>query len=375
MEKFLPYFTNDGSVGLFSEEFDDVYHSASGALSEAFEKFVLPVIGLKNDNYKILDICFGLGYNSKAFISHLGVDKNIDIDILDIDKNLIFLSPLIKTNGNNKNNKKTLRHFTEEQKKIINKYSKSNLLQKYKIKKDVNEILIKNLYETFSDEFINFINSKDVMKFSSFFELNIQKFIKNYRKFRLFYTPEGKKRGFLHNIYYPHVSKRYKCLLNSSIKMNFYIDDARNSIKKLNNETYDVVFLDAFTTRKCPQLWSIDFINEIAKKTKYDTLVVTYSTATIVRNTFKQAGFYVGKIIYNNKAIGTICSKNKSLLKNPLSDYEMGLLNTKAGIPYRDEGLNNTKEDILLTREYDVANSNLSSSSKYLKNKGCTNEI
>ena len=63
MEKFLPYFTNDGSVGLFSEEFDDVYHSASGALSEAFEKFVLPVIDLKNDNYKILDICFGLGYN------------------------------------------------------------------------------------------------------------------------------------------------------------------------------------------------------------------------------------------------------------------------------------------------------------------------
>ena len=34
------------------------------------------------------------------------------------------------------------------------------------------------------------------------------------------------------------------------------------NVKNLNNE-YDYIFLDAFTTHKCPQLWSIDFIKEL----------------------------------------------------------------------------------------------------------------
>ena len=42
MYELYPYFTNDGSVGLFSPEADDIYHSTYGALSEAYEKFILP---------------------------------------------------------------------------------------------------------------------------------------------------------------------------------------------------------------------------------------------------------------------------------------------------------------------------------------------
>ena len=59
MSEFQPYFTNDGSVGLYSENFDDIYHSASGALTEAYEKFVYPIdwdVLLVHDNIKILDI-------------------------------------------------------------------------------------------------------------------------------------------------------------------------------------------------------------------------------------------------------------------------------------------------------------------------------
>ena len=43
MYEFHPYFTNDGSVGLYSPEFDDIYHSSTGALTEAYEKFIMPV--------------------------------------------------------------------------------------------------------------------------------------------------------------------------------------------------------------------------------------------------------------------------------------------------------------------------------------------
>ena len=74
MYEFYPYFTNDGSVGLYSEKDNDIYHSTYGALSEAYEKFIQPADFEKffqnNSEIKILDICFGIGYNSKSFINN-----------------------------------------------------------------------------------------------------------------------------------------------------------------------------------------------------------------------------------------------------------------------------------------------------------------
>ena len=78
MYEFHPYITNDGSVGLYSPDFNDIYHSATGALTEAYEKFILPVdINklLQKDSIKVLDICYGIGYNSKSFLN-LIFEKN-----------------------------------------------------------------------------------------------------------------------------------------------------------------------------------------------------------------------------------------------------------------------------------------------------------
>ena len=74
MYEFHPYFTNDGSVGLYSPDFDDIYHSSTGALTEAYEKFIMPVNMdelLKKDEIKVLDICYGIGYNSKSFLNFI----------------------------------------------------------------------------------------------------------------------------------------------------------------------------------------------------------------------------------------------------------------------------------------------------------------
>ena len=43
MYEFLPYITADGSVGLFNNKVNDIYHSATGALSEAYDKFISPI--------------------------------------------------------------------------------------------------------------------------------------------------------------------------------------------------------------------------------------------------------------------------------------------------------------------------------------------
>ena len=43
MMTFQSYITADGSVGLYNNEVKDIYHSATGALSEAFDKFIYPI--------------------------------------------------------------------------------------------------------------------------------------------------------------------------------------------------------------------------------------------------------------------------------------------------------------------------------------------
>ena len=70
--KFTPQETKDGSYTFFSNEFNEAFHSFYGAKQEAEIKFVVPTklreIAQKQDKIKLLDICYGLGYNSAAAI-------------------------------------------------------------------------------------------------------------------------------------------------------------------------------------------------------------------------------------------------------------------------------------------------------------------
>ena len=86
-------------------------------------------------------------------------------------------------------------------------------------------------------------------------------------------------------------------------------------------------------------------------------------------DTFLENNLYVWKIFNKktNKYIGTIASKNKLKIKYPLTNYELGLCATKAGIPYHDPNLAFSNKEILELREYEYRHSNLMSSSKYMK--------
>ena len=98
-------------------------------------------------------------------------------------------------------------------------------------------------------------------------------------------------------------------------------------------------------------------------------ILMTYSNSALVRNTFLENNFYVGKI-FNEKTgkyIGTIAAKEKNLIKHPLSNYEIGLCGTKAGIPYRDPLLNADKHTILKRREEEFKQSALMTSSQYMR--------
>jgi len=64
----------DGTNTLYSKEFDEPYHSTKdGALHESLEKYVKPSFSLKShkERLTILDICFGLGYNTFATLYYI----------------------------------------------------------------------------------------------------------------------------------------------------------------------------------------------------------------------------------------------------------------------------------------------------------------
>ena len=400
MYKLYPYFTNDGSVGLFSPADDDIYHSTYGALTEAYEKFVLPMNLEKffadSINIKILDICFGIGYNTKSFFDFFlkniysknnnnapiysdnilrskeqKINNKISIYIkaVDTDKTLAYLSPFFVTGKKLPKNYKL--PFEEKRiEKLIHKHDVDNKLSRITNIIFLKEI-IKNSNTFLVDPEINqILTDKNYRNYFDKFMVNLFNFERNRR---YIYTPLRRLNVFLHNIYYNHVSTSYKkalkCLKLNDFTFDLKIEDARVALQNDNN-LYNYVFLDAFTPAKCPCLWTEDFFKLLYAHLDDNGMIFTYSNSAAVRNAFLNAGFYVGKI-YNESAgkfMGTVASKNKSLIKFELSEYDLGLLKTKAGIVYRDENFNSTNEAIIESHKKAVETSNLISSSQYIKN-------
>ena len=230
--------------------------------------------------------------------------------------------------------------------------------------------ILKNEGNILSDsDILSILNNK---KFRQYFNASILFWAKKYYNTGCNYTLISLLKSFLHNIYYSHLTKRYKKALNSPLYKDLIFDlkinDARKEIIKDTNK-YNFIFLDAFTPSKCPCLWSIDFFKQLYNHLDDNGMILTYSSSTNIRNAFVNTGFYIGKI-YNeieNKFTGTIAVKNKDLIEYELSEYDLGLLKTKAGIFYRDENLTSLNDEIIVRRNLEVENSPLMSSSKYIK--------
>ena len=146
------------------------------------------------------------------------------------------------------------------------------------------------------------------------------------------------------------------------------IGDARESLLQDKNR-YHFVFLDAFTPAKCPALWSLEFFKLLFEHLEDNGMILTYSSSAAIRNAMLNAGFYVGKVYSDEykKFTGTIAVKNKSLIEHELSEYDLGLINSKAGIFYRDENLTASNSKIIADRELEVENSDKISSSRFIK--------
>ena len=68
--QFVPQLTQDGSYTFYSQEFQEAFHSSFGAKQEAQVRYIEPCLikqlAARQSAISILDICYGLGYNSAA---------------------------------------------------------------------------------------------------------------------------------------------------------------------------------------------------------------------------------------------------------------------------------------------------------------------
>ena len=91
------------------------------------------------------------------------------------------------------------------------------------------------------------------------------------------------------------------------------LGDARASLRSIEG-SFDAVFLDPFSPRVEPDLWSPIFLGEIAKRMAGGSLLSTYSASLGVRAALAAAGLRVGPgARVGTKASGTLASPDLDL--------------------------------------------------------------
>ncbi|WP_407377269.1 MnmC family methyltransferase [Methanobrevibacter sp.] len=143
-----------------------------------------------------------------------------------------------------------------------------------------------------------------------------------------------------------------KAEIPDNIEINIYIEDARQTVQRLEDNTYDAIFLDPFSQNMAPELFSLEFFKEFRRIIKDDGIVATYTSAAPIRAGFIEADFCIGLgPIFGRKQGGTLASPNQQMLDYALpKNDEIRIALSDVGIPFRDENLNNSSEFILNKR-------------------------
>ncbi len=185
--------TKDSSITFHNDNYDETYHSVSGARQESVKKFVEPCKKLFcKDRLDVLDVCFGIGYNTAALMDSYSGELNI----VCLENDPVILQEVLKIDPDFRN---------------------------YDL---IKELVRKNKVE------------------------------------------------------------------KGNVKISLVIEDARKSVKKLN-VGFDICFLDPFSPKKCPELWTVEFLSDIFRLMKKGGILTTYSCARSVRENLERVGFVV----------------------------------------------------------------------------------
>jgi len=296
LSELIEVLTKDGSYSLRSLLFHENFHSLLGALEETKLKFTATsnLQRFKGKSLNVLDICFGLGYNSASLLNELIKQKSyLNLYALEIDKNPLEYS-----------------------------LRKESFLKLWAPKV---RTIFESLYQKndFEDDF-------------------------------------------------------FKC--------SILWGDAREKINIIPSSIkFDLIYLDGFSPQKCPQVWTIEFLSKVYEKLNSQGYLITYSSSAAVRKTLRNLGLEIFNIkpSFKNRTFwsqGTVAiSKlDKNKLKPNFNFEKLSLMEeehllTKASIPYRDQDLNSSKDDIINRRLDEQFASNLLSTKKWREKWGMTN--
>jgi len=254
-----PQVTADGSFTFYSEEFQEAFHSRLGARDEAESKYVrwcrLRERATGTGPLRLLDVCYGLGYNSAAALAAIqAVNPACPVEIVALE-----LDPTVPV-------------------AVV----ESPLLQDWP--------------ETVQPLLTALARQQPWREGDSWGELRI--------------------------------------------------GDARDTIRTLAASDWraDAIFLDPFSPKHCPHLWTVEFLAQVARCLAPEGILVTYCRAAAVRAALQQAGLHLGSIPplegapQHQWSMGTVARwQPRDLPPLPLAEQEHLL--TRAAVPYRDPTL------------------------------------
>lgn len=134
------------------------------------------------------------------------------------------------------------------------------------------------------------------------------------------------------------------------------IGDARTTIGIVRNMGFlaDAIFLDPFSPPQCPQLWTVEFIQQVSLCLNPNGILATYSCAAAVRTALLTAQLIIGSVPpFGRRSPSTIATSltHQMPLEYTLSQQEKEHLMTRAAIPYRDPQLKDSSQIIFNRRE------------------------
>jgi radical SAM protein (TIGR01212 family) len=124
--------------------------------------------------------------------------------------------------------------------------------------------------------------------------------------------------------------------------------DARYLIQNIEDKIFDFVFHDPFSSQHCPELWTVEFFQQVFRVMKPDGVLLTYSSSLPVRGALREAGFLIGETHPGHQmGDGTIASPSQL----PSVFPTIGKMNERRSLPYRDPHLCATSKTILRNRQ------------------------
>jgi radical SAM protein (TIGR01212 family) len=259
--------TDDGSPTFYNSQVKEHYHTLAGARSEAELKYVVPGRlheRLTTGPVRLLDICFGLGYNSLlACETALAAGGKLEIIALEMDKTVV-------------------RRAAAELSGI------SEVLEWNKV---LDELLQNG-----------------------------------------FWQHEG-------------------------ISITILWGDARHTapLPEVQKARFNLIWLDAFSTQKNSELWTVDFFRHLHPLLTPDGTLLTYSAAIPVRSGLTEAGFVVGETAaFGRDRGGTLAALPGGEAVGALPERDIFLMGTLRGVPYRDPNGVRTCKEILRAREGEI---------------------